>query len=377
VLGAVIAVALASCASEGEKLDPDDVDGYATAVLALTSQSDDGFLETARMAGSILLVDADGSFRAVETAGMNFASLSFLDGVVHASDIHADLRVSKKLVERVDRGFDFYAQEDAVATALGNLTVFNAGVGEAGDYHSPLLLDTGDIILMGELTGELWNVAACGEEVRALVSSWEKPGEDLRLERLVVADGELEVERVLDVDLPRGDPDLAWLGCSGDTWYLHLDLGPKRGYHVGEFDLNGELDWTRLDLPSHPDWGVQTCGLHDGALAYLDREVGTLNLVEVDTGKGTVLMELPVPDDASSSRVEHGCAHEDGVFRIDVQDGSYGDPTYYWYGSDGMLLRELTVNGLGTFLRENGESVTDAGVTLDVTELLNADRSSG
>lgn len=366
----VLTSLLAACggSDQKEKVDWSDVGGYGDAILALSSVSTDVVSKLSSMHGSVILVESDGTFRAMETSGIENAQLGFSGDVLYASDIEADYRISGSDAERTERGKEIASQEDAVATSEGLLTVFNTGVGDDGEYYSDLILDDGTNRISGRIPGELWNVSSCGGNTLALLSSWQTPGRDLRLVRLVPdADAStITVEDVAAVNLPKGSPDQAVLGCSKDTWFVLQDRGPKRMDFLGEFTLAGSEEWTELEVGGDPGWGVAMCGTDGERLVLLDASAREIKLTDVSDGSVERLMDLPKSAEGSRDGISYTCRMHSDVLLLSSQNGGYGDPSYFWYDTEGTMLHEVTVTGLGRFLRDSGERETGTGVPLSM-----------
>ena len=320
-LGLAAILAAAGCTpAADENVDYSQVDEkfLSESVLVVATSRQESAPE---MLGSTLFIDAAGSIRRVDNAGMDMVSLAHEPGRIGFSDIHRDYVLGKESL--ISEREPVEASLHSSVFVTGELVSFiNGGFGD-GFYEMPVV-GTGPGHAFDLRRGFPWGIDTCGDEVWAYMS----PGDDEEEVGRIAGVRRIEPwsEEIWTLRTDEESIDGSEVSCDGQNLValgnvesddVYRDVVMRMNIATGEggiSPLSGHLS-TEADADENRTfWAPQLVGSELYAVAsFRTDSTDRFELVRIDSESG---QSRKVADIATSSDEGTHFRVEDGVLYV-------------------------------------------------------------
>ncbi len=317
--------------------------------------------------GYLVLVDSDGSFRAVETKRMDMMRPVWSDDGLYFTDEGSDYHLT---------GSGLTKTENAKATAQnlmfalpdgGTVGVYNGGYGDDGGYTNQVTATTAGNARRYDAQGNYFTGARCDGQVFGLTDSpglhaGEVPDVPGLRPTSAPAAGPQMLARLYPAD--GGEKVVAWrpqfgtgttigqVPChNGVITFLSLDTdaaGSEQPTIVSWDTATGRHEAHSLSLPGDfrlnlDDWGYVIQDWQDGNLHWVYAD-GRVFSTDSATGKTTTLFETGLGTGSGRPMQTLFAFSDNQLHALSTAPGAEGDITYTVFdGANGGVVRKVSV----------------------------------
>lgn len=357
--GAVLTLIMATLAAcEDQTPSADDL---GTAEVALAASSIYGIDDD--LHGRLVLLDAEGAARVVETSGLYFASVGTDGTRVHIADAENQVVVDEEGVQRIARQGRFDMEDWSGQAGRTRWTLFNVGTRGTADYLTGVVAIDDNRIVEGQIKGEVVGHTVCADQVHVAVGDWHKPrdpqGTSIRTLDTVRDDISEVGEQSLALPLRA---HVVNLGCVDDEIVVIAQRGDELLLASEANDLEDPSSWSPVQT-RRGDVVVAGDDILLGAVGkelffFFPRE--GVKALDIRTGRSRQVVEF------GESRVNTQVTLQGNKLVAFVSGGDEASVVQWLDPTTGKMTREIPAGEVDALLRLHDEAIDRGPIALDV-----------